>query len=126
MSATLESSAPRRCPEEGQAINDMCQVSFVSLLANPSKYDGLEILTSGYVHFEFEGNGIYLHKDDYDNSLYKNGLWISLATNVPQKPCQNSYALVIGTFRAGSRGHMGLWSGSIEQATRCFALPRRK
>jgi len=96
--------------------------SIIDLIANPDLFDGKRIRTFGYIHFEFEGNGIYLHHEDYARSLYANGLWVNLAQNVSRAECQDRYALVEGTFRARDRGHLGLWSGAIGEITRCMAL----
>jgi hypothetical protein len=54
-------------------------VSMVRLLAEPDKFDGKRVRTAGYIHFEFEGNAIYLHEEDLTHGLLKNALWISLA-----------------------------------------------
>jgi hypothetical protein len=96
--------------------------SIIDLIANPDLFDGKRIRTFGYIHFEFEGNGIYLHQEDYARSLYANGLWVNLAQNVSRVDCQDRYVLVEGTFRARDRGHLGLWSGAIGEITRCMAL----
>jgi len=96
--------------------------SMIDIIANPDLFDGKRIRTFGYIHFEFEGNGIYLHQEDYTRSLYVNGLWVNLAKNSSPTGCQDRYVLVEGTFRARDRGHMGLWSGAINDITRCMPL----
>ena len=95
-------------------------VSMVELLANPEKYDHKRVRLMGYIHFEFEGNGIYLHKEDEANHLYANGLWVSLAADVSPEDCQDTYVLIEGLFEARDRGHMGLWSGAVSHITRCM------
>lgn len=102
----------------------MYDVSIVELIANPAKYDGKRVRLMGYIHFEFEGNGIYLHKDDQQFSLGYNGLWVEWAERATRSPeCQDTYALIEGTFRATHRGHMSLWSGAITGMTRCMKWP---
>jgi hypothetical protein len=94
-------------------------VSMIKLLADPTKYDGKRVRVVGYIHFEFEGNAIYLHKDDELHLVFKNGLWVQMASGIPSEQCQDTYALIEGTFRAHNFGHMELWSGAITDVTRC-------
>lgn len=77
--------------------------SIIDLIANPDLFDGKRIRTFGYIHFEFEGNGIYLHQEDYARSLYLNGLWVTLAEKLhPQTArivmclSEEPFVLVIG------------------------------
>ena len=74
----------------------------------------------GYLWLEFEGNAIYLAEGDQKHGLTKNGLWVDFAPGTLEAGREYSghYALVEGTFRAGRYGHMGLWSGTIEDITR--------
>jgi hypothetical protein len=96
-------------------------VSLVQLIANPKDYDGKVVRVIGFMRLEFEGNGIYLHQDDYKHSIYKNGLWIDASVDMQKRKAEvdQKYVLVEGTFNAKITGHMGLWSGSIQKITRC-------
>jgi hypothetical protein len=80
-------------------------------------------MVQGYVHFEFEGNGIYLHREDKQHHVTKNGLWLIRRPEQSFPGCQDTYANVIGTFHAENTGHMGMWSGSIGEITTCAKLP---
>ena len=95
-------------------------VSLVQLIVDPMKYHGKVVKVLAYLHLEFEGNSLYLHKEDFEQSLYKNGIWIDATGNFFQsaKSNNNSYVIVIGTFDASDRGHMGLWSGAINHIER--------
>ena len=102
------------------------RTSIVQLIATPEKYEGKMVAITGYVHLEFEGNGIYLHKDDYQYGLHSNGLWLNV-----QKKCESrgknsftdGYAYVIGRFTSTRQGHMGLWSGEIQDVKSCSSWP---
>ena len=102
-------------------------VSLVNLISTPDRYDGKLVLVSGFMHLEFEGDGLYLHQDDFTHSQYKNGLWISFAANTATdaKRFSDSYVVVVGTFRSKSKGHMGLWSGAISDVPRIYSRPPR-
>lgn len=111
---------PRCVPNaEGTECSPIYAVSIVELIARPERFDAKRVRAIGYVHFGFEGNGIYLHREDYEHDLYANGLWVTLGAGVAPTNCQDRYVVVDGTFRAGMRGHMGLWSGAIVDITRC-------
>src|SRR5262249_18324156 len=87
-------------------------ISMVQLLATPEKFHGRTVQVTGFCNFEFEGNAIYLHSEDYSNSNLKNALWVDLP-NPPPKfskgPC-----LVLGQFDATQHGHMAMFSGLVK------------
>jgi hypothetical protein len=90
----------------------------VQLLADPQKFHGQRVQVIGFAHFEFEGNAIYLSKEDYDYGITKNGLWLSTSKDSGDpRELNNSYLVVEGTLNAEMKGHLGLWSGSIENIT---------
>jgi hypothetical protein len=98
----------------------MYDASIMQLIARPELYDGKQVRVMGYIHWAFEGNGLYLHEDDWKHHLYRNGVWVELKDGLPDRPkCQDQYVLIEGTFRASDHGHLGMWSGAIMDITRC-------
>lgn len=100
---------------DAQAVD----VSMINLIANPKDFDGKKVRLIGYVRLEFEGDSIYLHRDDARQGNTRNGLWLDVA--LPQKQrmrVNNRYAIVEGVFSMDEQGHLGLWSGSIKNVTR--------
>jgi hypothetical protein len=94
-------------------------VSMVQLIATPDKYQGKRVQLVAFLHLEFEGNAIYLHKEDYDKSIHKNGLWIRLPDQKPSlSALSDNYVLVEGVFDANDTGHLGMWSGTISNVSR--------
>jgi hypothetical protein len=89
------------------------EVSLIQIIARPSDFDGEYVRVSGFYRHEFEGNALYLHREDYAQGLRKNGLWMNGKADDNMK-----YILVEGRFNAQSLGHLGLWSGEIEAVTR--------
>ena len=87
----------------------------VQLIATPERFHGKRVRFTGFVHFQFEGNGIYLHKEDHDHGIVNDGLWIERRAG---STLNVVYVLVEGTFRADDRGHMGLFSGTLADVTR--------
>ena len=84
----------------------------------------------GFVHLEFEGNAIYLHREDFQYSLYQNSIWLSIPSDSRKQflNVNNTYAFVEGTFNTEYRGHMNLFSGSIENITtfKVWATPKER
>jgi hypothetical protein len=102
--------------------DDYLPVSLMQLIASPERYDGKVVRIIGFVHLEFEGNAIYLHREDYEHGITANGLWLDrpkCLTRVGGKPFTSGYALVEGVFKAQERGHMELFSGTISYIVRC-------
>ncbi len=94
-------------------------VSLVQLIATPEKYQGKPVQVFGFMRLEHEGNAIYLHKEDYENALYKNGLWLTNVDTAEHRAKHNlKYVLVEGTFDGKAHGHFGLWSGTIKDIKR--------
>jgi hypothetical protein len=70
---------------------------------------------------EFEGDAIYLHKEDYETGLTKNGFWVTFSVKLDRKEINKlnkGYVLVEGTFNKDRHGHMGLFGGEIYEITR--------
>ncbi|GAB5562454.1 MAG: hypothetical protein SynsKO_41010 [Synoicihabitans sp.] len=104
------------------------QVSMMRLLGSPEEFHGKRIRVIGFVHLEFEGDGIYLHREDFNQRIYKNGLWISALPEVREKlqSLNDRYVFVEGIFRTDQKGHMGLWSGSIMDVSIAFEWPPKR
>ena len=108
--------AHRRCTLWG--------VSLVELIARPEVYDGKAVRVVGFANFEFEGNGLYLSREDWERAIYRNALWIdpprSVQTDSGRAPTalNRRYVIVEGTFNATHRGHLGMFSGALERVTR--------
>ena len=96
------------------------QMPLVRLVVSPEKYHGKRVRVIGFVRLEFEGNAVYVHKEDYQHALIGNGLWIN-GPNLESQGQKNrnmKYCIIEGTFDANNKGHMGLWSGSLKSISR--------
>jgi hypothetical protein len=96
-------------------------VSIIQLIANPQTYDGKRIRIIGFLHLEFEGNAIYLHREDFLQALTKNALWIDVPNDMTRaqiKAANDQYVICTGTFVAAMHGHLDLNSGEMAQITR--------
>ena len=121
----------------GCAINDgnnrlniTQKVSMIQLINNPEKYDGKKISVQGYLTIAFEENVIYFHKDDYDNSIYKNAIWLGISEEFVKKfdihPPFKCYITVEGVYKKIDPGFTSLFSGEIEDITFMARLQNRE
>lgn len=98
-------------------------ISMISLIANPEKYHGKILRVFGYLNLEFEGNAIYLHKEDCEVMNPSNGLWVDTENNSrifnkkTYDKYDHKYVFIQGTFDMNIKGHFGMWSGSIRNIT---------
>src|SRR5262249_7880559 len=114
--------APADGEKPGSSPTQPLQVSLLQLIATPDAFDGKYVRVWGFARFEHEGTAVYLHREDFENSLTRNGLWLD-ASDTPEEGSReakvnNRYALIEGRFNAKAHGHLGLWSGAIEKITR--------
>jgi hypothetical protein len=103
--------------------DDFLPISLIQLIASPDRYEGEVIRVIGFVHLEFEGNAIYLHREDYKQNITANALWLSKPkcfTNTKHDAeFISGYALVTGTFTSQRHGHNDLFSGEIHDILQC-------
>jgi hypothetical protein len=92
-------------------------VSLIQLIASPDKFDSRHVMVMGFARLEFEGNALYLHEEDYKRGLTKNAVWVDVPPDIRgrSKEYDMKYVLIVGTFSATRKGHMGLFSGTIER-----------
>jgi hypothetical protein len=106
----------------GEINRTATDVSIVRLIAEPNDYAEKTVRTFGFLHLEFEGNGIYLHREDYENGLSDNGLGVGGTPEIMGELAKlnDRYVLLEGTF---SPGPSGLRSGAIMKVNRAAAWP---
>lgn len=92
-------------------------VSLIQLIANPDVYHGKRVRLIGFCHFEFEGNALYLHKEDFDNHILQNAVWLDADMNKFGKT-NNMYVVVEAVFDGNAKGHKGLFSGMLRDVRR--------
>ena len=91
----------------------------LQLIARPYDFDNEYVRVFGFYRSEFEGTSIYFHREDYEQAMSKNGLWVTQ----DDRELDLKYVLIEGRFNAKRQGHMGLWSGEIDEVKRMQAWP---
>lgn len=107
---------------------DTPDVSLVSLISSPALFDGKVVRITGFLHFEYEGDAIYLHADDADYSIRKNGIAISFNDQQARmwSRWNDRYVTIEGQFVSSSKGHVDLWSGALQNITQVRQRPTHK
>jgi hypothetical protein len=102
-------------------------VSVLQLIANSQAYDGKRVRFIGFLRLEFEGNAIYLHREDYQHQISRNAVWINVPqdmTKQEQQAVNMHYVICSGVLEASKRGHLGMFSGEITNVTRLQSWDR--
>jgi hypothetical protein len=101
-------------------------VSLISLISNPERYNGKIVRVKGFLNIEFEGDAIYLHKEDFDLGLDQNSIWLSISKEDAAQPnfqnCNRKYVLIEGAFDSNNKGHNSRFNGAITKITRLEVL----
>ena len=110
-------STPRVAPI---MVLEPTDVTLVQLIANPEKFDERLIRVIGFLRLAFEGDVLYLHREDYENAILGNGIWVNVTPEITKERVTLNlhYVLLEGVFSSSNRGHMGMWSGAIKQIRR--------
>jgi len=104
------------------------RVSMVALIASPERFNGQRVVVTGFAHFEFEGNALYLHKEDYDNRITKNSLRLSVPRNGAEtwRALSGGYVRIEALFKWDERMRADLFSGVLVEITRFERWPPEK
>ena len=98
--------------------NNTEDVTVNELLSNPIKFNGKKLSIVGYYRIRFEG---YRLADGHGSSL-----WLGKPSKHAKlsdiHEVHESWSRVIGTFIKGRSGHLGQYSGRIENITHVKAL----
>jgi hypothetical protein len=101
-------------------------VSMVQLIATPQQHDGKRVRFVGFLRIEFEGDAVYLHREDYEKGITRDALWITIPSEMTkrqQEAVNTQYVICVGVFDASHRGHMDLFSGAIKNVARLQLWP---
>lgn len=102
-------------------------VSLVQLIATPERFDGKLVGVVGFCNLEFEGDAIYLHREDFESSLLRNAVALQIPPSLRAqgKDLSRQYVIVEGRFRAPQPGAVNLWAGGLEAVRRFERCPSR-
>ena len=100
-------------------------ISLLQLIATPTAFEGKRVRVVGFLRFEFEGDALYLHREDFEHRITKNAVWLDIQRTPEQGNLSGSYVLVEATFDDEGLGHGGLFSGTLRRVSRLQRWPPR-
>ena len=116
-----------------QVMSGRCQpltslpVSLIQLIATPEHFDRKCVQVMGYLHLEFEGNGLFLNEDDFRHGITFNALWVDASdTRLFDETVNDTFAILAGEFRAKQHGHLGMFAGTLTDMTRVDPIRSRR
>jgi hypothetical protein len=92
--------------------------SVIHLIQHPSDYHGKKVRLMGFCVVEFEGKAIYVSEEDHRTAVTKNAIWLEVALSAENRALSGKVDLVEGTFDADSKGHLGMYSGTVREVER--------
>ncbi len=92
-------------------------VSLVELLGSPKQFDGHKVRVMGFLAFEEESAMLYLHREDYEHDLVKNG--IALRYGRGCRHLNLVYVILDGTFVSSPDPHRDIHTGFLEDISKC-------
>lgn len=100
-------------------------VTILDLQRQPKRFDSQSVWVRGYLHLEFEGDGLYWRKADYQNQTYINSVRVHFADSLAQTKAlaeySDHYVVLKGTFNPTLTN---LESGAIIEITSLNALQK--
>jgi hypothetical protein len=101
-------------------------ISMIRVLATPQEFDGKRIAVVGFLGLHKDGNILYLHREDEEMGLYKNGLAVEF--DYPLTPediarMNMHYVYLGGVFDAHYQGTGLGSSGTIKNAVNVVLWP---
>jgi hypothetical protein len=104
-------------------------VPMQQLLADPQRFEGQRIRTTGFLRLEFEANALYQTREDFNGAVMQHAVWLDL-TNAQLRSLSklnNGHVIIDGVFSAQYKGHGGKWPGALTRiaGVRMWRKPRR-
>jgi hypothetical protein len=104
-------------------------VPMQQLLADPQRFEGQRVRTTGFLRLQFEANALYQSRDDFNNAVMQHAIWLDL-TNAQLRrlgKLNNGHVVVEGVFTAQYKGSGGKWPGALRPVAdvRMWRKPRR-
>jgi hypothetical protein len=96
-------------------------VSLLQLIVNPDRYDGKLVSVVGFLAFGFEGDWLYLHKEDYAHGISADCVRVDRTKQMLRdiEQIDRNYVLIVGVFRR-EEGAFGFESlGHIVNIEQC-------
>jgi hypothetical protein len=96
------------------------------LIARPEVYDGKRVRTIGFLHLEFEGNGLFESAEEAEHDFFA-GIWVEVPDSFANRTTlvNDRYVILEGVYHGGRDGHMGASKGRLDSLVRLDRWPSR-
>jgi hypothetical protein len=98
------------------------------LIAEPQRFDGQTIRVVGFLRLEFEKNGLFLMREDYNNTVTEHALWLDLknAQLRSSSKLNHGHVIIEGRFALADKARGGKWGGALTPVSslRMWRKPR--
>jgi hypothetical protein len=105
-------------------------VAMSELIAEPQRFEGQQIRVVGFLRLEFEKNGLYLAREDYNNTVTEHALWLDLknAQLRSSSKLNHGHVIIEGRFGSPEKARNGKWGGALMQVSslRMWRKPRHQ
>jgi hypothetical protein len=101
-------------------------ISIIQVIGNPQEFDGKRIAVVGFLGLHKDGNILYLHREDEEIGLYKNGLTVDFDSELTKDDVARlnmHYVYLGGIFDAQDKGTGLGSSGTIKKAANLVLWP---
>ena len=117
-SASTQTTAAQTPPES---------VSLIRLIANPDIFHSRIVRVVGFCRLEFEGNALYLHREDFERVLLAQAVQLDLSWPLGDKyrELSDTYVIIEGRFNGQRRGRASAYAGEIGSLSRFERYPSR-
>ena len=95
------------------------RASLVSILSDPQRWEGKAVTTTGFMHLEFEGSRLCLHREDVQFTVITNCVRLSIGDEPRLKVVNDRYVFLEGVVRSESR----LYTARIEGVSSVAPTP---
>lgn len=115
-----------RTAADSQKKSEPVLVSMIQLIATPEKFDGRLVRLLGFAHFEWEGDALYLHREDFEANLTTNAVRLVIDGPLEKyKKLSDMHVLVDGRFSVRGPSPFGRYAGTISDIVLLERLPTR-
>lgn len=103
-------------PPGRQEPSATVNVSLVSLIADPDRYHGRTVAVVGVLRLDFEGTALYLHREDYEERISTNAVWLRFDGDhgmSDRRELGGQYVAVRGRFHGDDKGFGRMYAATI-------------
>jgi hypothetical protein len=93
-------------------------ISLIHLIQHPDVYHQKPVRVIGYASLKFEAKALYISREDYQNAITKNAIWLDIQLTDETAKYHQMYVLVEGVFDKDNLGHLQLYSGTLRNVSR--------